>query len=147
MQTRGAIFHHKRLVFHNGFVGKKYLIFLNTPGEGEPCLFVKTTSQEKNKPARPGCIKERSLFFIPSGKTFFKRDTWVQLYEIYPIPQEDVARDKNISSVGGIKAKITDNIVNCLFEAEEENISQVFKGMLRPSLQEALLKLQTKFDE
>lgn len=71
----------------------------------------------------------------------------MQLYEIYPISQEDVAKDKNISSVGEVKAKITDDIVNCLFEAEEENISQVFKGMLRPSLQEALLKLQKKFSE
>jgi len=146
LQTQGAIFHHKRLVFHNGFVGKKYLILLNTPGKGEPCLFVKTTSQKKNKPARPGCIKERSLFFVPSGKTFFKLDTWVQLYEIYPIAQEDVAKDKNISSVGEIGSKFTDDIVNCLFEAEEENISQVFKRMLRPSIQEALLKLKAKFN-
>jgi hypothetical protein len=46
LQTRGAIYHHNKLVFHNGFTGKKYLILLNTPVKNEPYLFVKTTSQK-----------------------------------------------------------------------------------------------------
>jgi len=75
LQTRGAIYHHRQLVFHNGFTGKKYLVLLNTPTKKEPYIFVKTTSQQKNRPTKPGCIQEKSLFFIPAGKTFFKKNT------------------------------------------------------------------------
>ena len=147
MQTRGAIYHHRQLVFHNGFVGKKYLILLNTPSKNEPYFFVKTTSQKKNKPKTPGCIKELSLFFIPAGKTFFKLDTWVQLYEIYPIPPKDIDTDKNITVEARLDVKLIEDIVNCLFKAEEDNIAPVFKKLLRPPIHDALLKLKTKFDK
>ena len=40
-----------------------------------------------------------------------------------------------------------DDIVNCLFLAEEENISPIHKKLLRPPLQESLLKLQEKFNK
>lgn len=129
MHTRGVIFHHRRLVFHNGFVGKKYLILLNTPSGNEPYLLVKTTSQKKDKPTHPGCIKKRSLFFIPADKTFFPKDTWIQLFEIYPIPPEDIESDKNISIAGNLDAKLIDDIVNCLFEAEQENIPLIYKKL------------------
>ena len=147
MQTRGAIYHHNELVFHNGVVGKKYLILLNTPAKNEPYLFVKTTSQKKDKPATPGCIKERSLFFIPAGKTFFKLDTWVQLYEIYPIQPKDIDTDKNITIKDQIEVKMIDDIVNCLFEAEEDYLAPKYKKLLRPPIQNALRKLKAKFDE
>ena len=147
MQTRGTIYHHRQLVFHNGFVGKKYLILLNTPTKNEPYLFVKTTSKKKNKPTTPGCIKERSLFLIPAGKTFFRLDTWVQLYEIYPIPPKDIDTDKNITVEGGLGVKLIDDIVNCLFAAEGDNIAPIFKKLLRPPIQDALLMLKAKFDK
>lgn len=145
MHLRGVIFHHKQLIFHNGFVGKKYLILLNTPSGDEPYLFVKTTSQKKDKPTNRGCIKKRSLFFIPAGETFFRKDTWVQLFERYPIPPKDIESDSNISVEGQLDEKIIDDIVNCLFEAEEENIPCIHKKLLRPPLQDSLLKLQEKF--
>ena len=147
METRGAIYHHSHLVFHNGFVGKKYLILLNTPTKTEPYLFVKTTSQTRDKPATPGCIKERSLFFIPAGKTFFQVNTWVQLYEIYPILPKEVDTNKNISIKGRLDVKLTNDIVKCLFETEEDNIAPVFKKLLRPPIQDSLRKLKTQFDE
>ena len=127
MQTRGAIYHHSQLVYHNGVIGKKYLILLNTPAKDEPYLFVKTTSQKKDKPSTPGCIKKRSLFFLPAGKTFFKLDTWVQLYELYPICHQDIDADKDITIEGSLSVKLIDEIVNCLFLAEEENLSLIFK--------------------
>jgi hypothetical protein len=145
LQTRGAIYHHNKLVFHNGFTGKKYLILLNTPVKNEPYLFVKTTSQKKDKPSTPGCIKEHSLFFVPVGKTSFKKDTWVQLYEIYEILPRDIDTSKEISIVGNMDHKMIDAIVNCLFESEEDNIAPVHKNLLRPPLQYSLLKLKEKF--
>jgi len=147
LQTRGAIYHHSQLVFHNGFIGKKYLILLNSPDRKEPYLFVKATSQQKDKPAKVGCIKERSLFFIPVGKTFFKKDTWIQLYELYPISPEDIDSIDKITLEGTLDVRIIDDVVNCLFLAEEKNISPIFKNFLRPSIQNSLLKLQGKFNK
>ena len=147
MQTRGAIYHHRQLVFHNGMVGKKYLILLNTPSNKEPYLFVKTTSQKKDRPSTPGCIKEHSLFFIPAGKTFFKLDTWVQLFELYPIPPKDIDTNRDITIEGSLDVKMIDAIVNCLFEAEEDNIAPIFKKLLRPPIQDSLLKLKEMFDK
>ena len=146
MQARGAIYHHSQLVFHNGFIGKKYLILLNSPGKKEPYLFVKTTSQQKDKPAKAGCIKERSLFFIPAGKAFFKKDTWVQLYELYEFAPHDIDTNKDITIEGSLNVKIIDDIVNCLFLSEEDDISGIHKGLLRPPLQDSLLKLKDKFN-
>lgn len=147
MQTRGAIYYHSSLVFHNGFTGKKYLILLNTPDENEPYLFVKTTARKKDKPSTSGCVKNRSLYFIPAGKTFFKKDTWVQLYEIYAISPDDIDNKKEITVEGSLDVKMIDDIANCLFLAEEENISSMYKKLLRPPLQESLLKLQEKFNK
>jgi hypothetical protein len=147
LKTRGAIYHHKQLVFQNGQIGKKYLILLNSPSKNEPYLFVKTTSQKKDRPTTHGCIKKRSLFFIPAGKTFFKLDTWVQLFELYPIPPEDIDTDKDITIEGSLDVKMIDDIVNCLFKAEEDNISPIFKKLLRPPIHDSLLKLKEKFDK
>jgi hypothetical protein len=147
LRTRGTIYHHSKLIFYNGFTGKKYLILLNTPTKNEPYLFVKTTSQQKDKAAKPGCIKERSLFFIPGGKAFFKKDTWVQLFEIYEFLLEDIDTNKDITVEGGLEAKMIDDIVNCLFLSEGDNISGVHKKLLRPPLYDSLLKVKDKFDK
>jgi hypothetical protein len=147
LQTRGAIYHHRRLVFHNGFIGKKYLILLNSPTKKESYLFVKTTSQPKNKPDKVGCIKEWSLFFIPAGKTFFKENTWVQLYELYEFTPHEIDDNREITIEGSLSVKMIDDIVNCLFLSEQDNVSQVHKELLRPSLQASLLKLKEKFNK
>jgi hypothetical protein len=145
LHVRGAIFLHRQLVFHNGVIGKKYLVLLNTPSENEPYLFVKTTSQQKNRPTTPGCIRKWSLFFVPAGKTFFPEDTWIQLHELYPIPPEDIDTNKDIRLVSSLDAKTIEAIVNCLFESEEDNIAPIFKKLLRPPLKDSLIKLKEKF--
>jgi hypothetical protein len=147
LQTRGTIYHHSQLVFHNGFIGKKYLILLNSPSKDEPYLFVKTTSQQKNKPETLGCIKDRSLFFIPAGKMFFKKDTWVQLYEIYEFLPDDIDNNADITVEGSLDVKMIEKIVDCLFLAEEDNISTNRKNLLRPPLQSSLQKLKDKFNK
>jgi len=71
----------------------------------------------------------------------------VQLYEIYPILPKDVDTNKDISVEGSLDVKMIDDIVNCLFEAEEDNIAPVHKKLLRPPMQDALLKLKARFDQ
>ncbi|MDP2643876.1 MAG: hypothetical protein Q8P24_02960 [Desulfobacterales bacterium] len=55
--------------------------------------------------------------------------------------------NKDITIEGSLDAKMIDDIVNCLFEAEEENIAPIHKKLLRPPLQDSLLKLKQKFDK
>ena len=40
-----------------------------------------------------------------------------------------------------------DDIVNCLFDCEEDNIPLIYKELLRPPLTDALLKLKEKFNK
>jgi hypothetical protein len=49
--------------------------------------------------------------------------------------------------VGNLDPKMIDDIVNCLFEAEEDNISSIYKELLRPPLQTSILKLKKRFDK
>jgi len=147
LQTRGAIYHHSGLTFFNGVIGKKYLILLNTPAKNEPYLFVKTTSQKKDRPSTPGCIKEKSLFFIPAGKTFFWQDTWVQLYDIYEFTPHEIDNNKEITIEGSFDVRIIDDIVKCLFVSEGDNISGIHKRLLRPPLRDSLQKLKDKFNK
>lgn len=145
MAVRGTIYHHRRLVFKNGFAGKKYIILLNTPGPNDPYLFVKTTAQKKDKPSKPGCIENRSLFFIPAKTTFFESDTWIQLHEIYSITPDVVIKDSDITEEGRFDLKLIEKIVNCLFLSSEDDISPDHRRLLRPPLEESLKKLQAKF--
>jgi hypothetical protein len=147
LQTRGAIYHHKDLVFKNGFTGKKYLVLLNSPSGKDPYLFVKTTSQKKNKPATPGCIKNHSVYFIPGGKAFFRLDTWVQLHEIYEIMPKDIDSKNGVTIRGRLDVKIIYEIVNCLFKAEGGNIPANQKDLLRPPILNGIHKLKDKFDK
>ena len=145
MAVRGTIYHHRRLVFKNGFAGIKYIILLNTPGPNDPYLFVKTTAQKKDKPSKPGCIENRSLFFIPAKTTFFQCDTWIQLHEIYSITPDVVIKDSDITEEGSFDLKLIEKIVNCLFLSSEDDISPDHRRLLRPPLEESLKKLQAKF--
>jgi hypothetical protein len=141
--VRGTIFLHRNLVFKNGVVGRKYLILLNTPGKGQPYLFVKTTSRQKDKPKISGCIRDRSLFFIPAKKTFFSLDTWVQLYELYAV--QDADKDPDLKIVDTLHSKTIDEIVRCLFLTQTDDLSSYHKGLLNQPLGDSLQKLQEHF--
>jgi len=67
MTIRGTIFHNPKFEFHDGEIGNKLLLLLNTPDKNESCLFVKTTSKRKDKPPNVGCFKHNytGMFFLP----------------------------------------------------------------------------------
>lgn len=146
MVVKGTIFFHENFVFKNGASSEKLIILLNTPDENNPCLFVKTTSREKDKPSQPGCIERLSLFFIPPKTTFFEQPTWVELYEIYEIALSDVKKDP-FRIVGELDYKKTDEIINCLLLAEADDITPYHKRLLKPPFEESLEKLREKFQK
>jgi len=133
------------MVFHDGAIGVKYLVLLNTPTKNDPYVFVKVTSQRKDKSINPGCSKKDSSFFIQGGKTFFLKDTWAQLYELYPIPQKNIHGNDEVKYMGSLDAKTIGSIIDCLFLSEDDNISPIIKKLIRPPMQDCLLKLQEKF--
>ncbi|MDI6688743.1 MAG: hypothetical protein QME06_11045 [Desulfobacterales bacterium] len=67
------------------------------------------------------------------------------MHEIYEFWPKDIDTNKDISVEGSLDAKLIDDIVNCLFEAEEDNLITTHKNLLRPPLRDSLLKLKAKF--
>ena len=148
MYAQGAVFHHKQLKFKDGVLGKKYLILLNLPRGNDPYLFVKATSQPKQRPRTAGCIKERSLFFISGGKTaIFPKDTWIQLHETYPIDCKAIHCDRDITMEGSLDSQTAKLIIDCLFAAEEDNLTQLVKDLLRSPVQSSLNNLESFFNK
>lgn len=87
------------------------------------------------------------MFFIPGNKAFFKLDTWIQLHELYEFTPKDIDSNKGITIEGSLDIKMIDDIVNCLFKAEGSNIAPIQKNLLRPPLQDSILKLKAKYDK
>ncbi len=145
MILRGAIYHHSKMIFHDGSHGIKYLVLMNSPDGDEPYLFVKTTSRPNRKPFIEGCSMEKSLFFIKADKTFFKKDTWIQLHEIYEIPKADISKERGLQKVGSLDEKITDEIVECYLKSQEDDILPKHRKLLKPPIKEAIEKLAEKF--
>lgn len=134
--------------FNDGGIADKYLILLNTPDKREPYLFVKTTSQQKYRPKTPGCIKKHLCFFIKAETTFFPKDTWVLLHEIYEMHPNKVDTYKDVEILREeLTHEVIEEIVKCLFKVSEQDMSGKHKKLLRPPLSEALLKLQAKFND
>lgn len=113
---RGSVYLHRNLEFSNGEKGTKLLVQLNTPLKGEPYLFVRTTSRQKDRPKTPGCIQHLNLFFVEAGKPFFKMNTWIQLFPIYPFPpaymvEKGLKRD--LEEKGCVPNQKMNEIANC----------------------------------
>ena len=123
--VRGRIYFHSEFGFHDGDIGRKFIILINNPQNSEPYLFLKVTSQQTNKPADYGCHFKRKVFFLPSGKVYFKKNTWVQLHEIYAFTPTKLIKD-GIDKILSFKEKLpeqtTNEIINCLLKSNLEDI-------------------------
>lgn len=149
MHIRGTIFHHPKLKFHNGNIGNKYLILLNTPQKSDSYFFVKTTSQKKNKPSTPGCIERFDAFFIDIiPNTVFSIPTWVQLYEKYIFDPNYIKNSKDLKAKNEpIGSKLVDEIVNCLLLVAGQDLSSLDKKLLLPPIEEHKRLLAEKFSQ
>jgi len=115
---RGHILFHKKFEFKNGELGEKLIIILNNPDPSkEPYLVCRTTSQEKNKPRKFGCNKELSLFYLPANHDFFEKDTWIQLYEIFPFNASSLLDDHfkgELEVIGKLRELTIRQLINCV---------------------------------
>ena len=145
---RGAIFHNPQFRFHDGEIGNKLLVLLNTPSDKESCLFVKTTSQKKDKPSTIGCFKHNytGLYFIQKGTQTFKKDTWVILFKPYEIRPCDVNLKNGWKKIGSLSANTMKQIIDCLFTHHEDDISELHEVWLKPPITASIHKLKEKFN-
>jgi len=146
MTIQGAVFHNPKFKFHDGEIGNKLLVLLNTPAQNESCLFVKTTSQKKDKPSTVGCFKYNytGMFFLPKATTFFTEDTWIILSKPYEIKLSDLKNGWN--KIGCLSEKIMKQIIDCLFKHHEDDILELHESWLRPPMIVSIQKLKEKFN-
>jgi len=132
---RGDVFSHKDFTFKNGERGPKLLVLLYIPPKNmESYLFCKTTAQKKEKSITPGCQFEVSLFFIRGNTNVFREDTWLQLWDIYPINAESVLQDcmkQYMKRIGTLNELSVRQILNCIkksLDVEERYAELILKN-------------------
>jgi len=149
MNVRGSVYHNPNFIFHDGAIGNKLLILLNTPTGSEDYLFVKTTSKQKERTKKPGCRKHyaQGHYFIPKETEYFHEDTWVLLYELYPISPEDIDNldDWRILKDIALSVETIEQIIDCLFKHHGEDIPEIYESWLKPPMETALAKLAERF--
>lgn len=131
---RGRIYFHNDFGFHDGDTGKKFLILINNPLNLEPYLFIKTTTQQKDKPSIEGCHIRGKVFYIPSGKSFFLKNTWVQLHEIYAFTPTKLIADginKTLIRRSELTEQMINTIVNCLLKSSIEDIESEYIKLIK----------------
>ena len=150
MNVRGSVYHNPRFKFHDGVVGNKLLILLNTPTDDEDYLFVKTTSKQKRRVKSPGCGKyyAQGEYFIPKGTDCFTEDTWVLLCDLYPISPKDIDNSHDWHLLKGtvLSVETMQQIIDCLFKHHGEDIPEIYEPWLKPPIESALSKLAKKFN-
>ncbi len=134
---RGTVYHHSKFGFHDGGIGKKYIILLNSPSSDEPYLIVKVTSKSDRKPRTIGGIIIRRLFFIPcDAKYCFNLDTWVQLHEIYEFDAAKMVKsgiNKEMMVHGKLAPVVVNQIVNCYIKSNGDDLLPKHRKLLDTS--------------
>jgi hypothetical protein len=131
---RGRIYFHNDFGFHDGDSGKKFLILINNPQKLEPYIFIKTTTQQKNKPSVEGCHIKEKVFYVPSGRSFFPKNTWVQLHEIYAFAPTKLIADginKTLIHKSKLTEQMINTIVNCLLKSSIEDIDPEYIKLIK----------------
>lgn len=134
--ARGAVYYHSQFKFHDGQTGQKIFIVLNDPKQNEPYLFVKTTSNLRNKKYITECNPDKGEFFFPANLIpIFKKDTVVQLLEIYEATSQEFLNahlhDNTLVSLGQLSTHYINLIVNCLKKLKEDIPENYFSLIVR----------------
>jgi hypothetical protein len=136
--TPGTVLYHSTFEFHDGGIGKKYLIVLND-GICGYYLVAKTTSQPRNKSFSSGC-NSRDIypnFYIPEGNVSCLREgTWICLNEFYEFRNHELlsGRFKGIiEHKGCLPTDICGPFLECTKECQDITIAQgvILEDVLR----------------
>ncbi len=120
--TPGSIILHDNFIFHDGAVGKKYLIILAS--HNGQSLMVKTTSQGSRYLIDYGCqITHRyPNFHLVKDCSCFPLPTWVSLDEFYLFKDSDLLAkhfNGDIYKHGDLSAEIHAELLDCALNSED----------------------------
>jgi hypothetical protein len=128
---QGTVYFHRGCRFHDGEIGDKLFIILNTPRQNEYYITCKTTSQQKWRSNKEGCNSTDNYYVIRENDDFFIERTWIQFHEYYRISQELIQRFvKNgiITKKADLRNQTIKAIINCV--GKSEDISGLYWSMI-----------------
>lgn len=131
----GSIIIHDNFTFHDGKVGKKFLIVLGSH-EGD-CVLVKTTSRGTRYLLDFGCqIKHRfPNFHLVKGCCCLPLQTWVCLHEFYLMKDKDLLTkhfNKEVFKHGELTNEIYKMLCDCALNSDD--ISGIHEFIIKESL-------------
>ncbi|MCK5493834.1 MAG: hypothetical protein KAJ14_12055 [Candidatus Omnitrophica bacterium] len=139
------VFYCPRFKFYDGETGKKLLLVLNEPSEGQPYLIVLVTSQQKNRKDVPGCYHKEGYYFIKENETWFSENTWLLFRPIYAFDFAKVLTE-SFSNNLTYKDQITEDfyikILNCMLNSKD--VKRLYKQILKNELE--VLDLDSELD-
>ena len=135
MPNAGQILIHKNFVYENGASGIKLCIVLNTCGDDDKCLVLKTTSQPKwYAGVKKGCNLDRKVHCIRKDcDQWFKVDTFVQLDNVYPIIVSKLLNDGQITFVSSLHDHCLTTLKKCLRSRKDDIPEQFWKLIYAPT--------------
>jgi hypothetical protein len=143
--ARGSIFFTENFIFEDGTKGKKLLVLLNNAASNDPYLLVKTTSQKHLKPDTLGCVESyHKVYFIRANKTFFEKDTWIQLDDYFPFSQKTITKD--LTHIGVLPDKTIKLIINCFLKINKQDLSPKIHSYIVPKIAQGISALANKFN-
>lgn len=128
---QGTVYFHKGCRFHDGEIGDKLFIILNTPRSNEYFITCKTTSQQKWRSDKKGCNSNDNYYVLKENYDFFNEKTWVQFHDYYTISQELLQRYINngiITKMANLKNQTIRAIINCI--GNSDDISGLYWSMI-----------------
>ena len=128
---RGTVYFHRGCRFHDGEIGNKLFIILNTPRPDEYFLTCKTTSQQKWRSDTEGCHSVDNYYAIRENDEFFIERSWVQFHEYYLRSQELIQRFINrgiIIKKAELREQTIRAIINCVNKSDD--ISPLYQSMI-----------------
>lgn len=114
----GQVLYWKNFKFHDGGEDKNKLFIVLSVQPN--VLIVKTTSVQSNRQATHGCKENGKYYMIPTGKPWFKKDTWILLSEF------------KINTAENLKSRIANNDITILTTLPQ-NETNAIKNCLRYS--------------
>lgn len=119
--TPGTVVHHKKFKFEDGGESKKLMIILGGGGK-KPLLFVLTTSQQHRRLSKEGCNPDEGYYFLPTGRDWFDRPTWVLIHNPMTLDPASIVKDNTLglaNIVHTMKGDTLRAIINCLQKSED----------------------------
>lgn len=133
--TPSSIILHDNFQFHDGAIGKKYLVVLGSHN-GQSVL-VKTTSQGRRYLLDFGCqiTHRHPNFHLVKGCCCFPAPTWVCLDEFYLLKQSDLLAKHfkgEVFKFGELDSSLYKLLISCALESLD--ITEIHSNIIKESI-------------